>query len=114
MWFRVSARLGKKLVRGAWKSSRERAAMASCSRRFASRLACAPMRRCCGRSISKSPLRKPALDLRLAVVAPERLAVHHDVGRAEHAGVDRLLVHLPQLVLPGRIAPCALGRVGVE
>src|SRR6187397_3038544 len=129
MWFSVAARLGKKLVRGAWNSSRERVRIAWCRRWFASRLACAwvtrKSRSCIAAPVSsKIAVRgrleraalEPPLDLRPPVVAPERLAVDDEEGRAEHAVGDRVVADLAQLGLrlgrgPDRLG---LGRVEAE
>ena len=98
MWSSVASRLAKKPVRGTCRSAGASAASAACSRWLASRLACAWMRSLSpagqvgghrrqrrGSGGSERPRLQPALDLRTAVVAPERLAVDHEVRRAEDA-----------------------------
>src|SRR5437762_6676924 len=65
-------------------------------------------------SSSEWPLFKPALDLRAAVVAPERLLVDDEEGRAEHAGRDGRIVRRLQARLPLRIGPHRFGLVRVD
>jgi hypothetical protein len=59
-------------------------------------------------------LRQPALELRLAVVAPEGLAVDLEEGRAEDARGDGRVAGRLQARLPDGVAPRRLGRVGVD
>src|SRR4051794_31428990 len=115
MWFAVAARLGKKLVRGAWNSAADRPAIAPCRRWLASRLARAVVRRCpisvmisppastAATLDSERPLLEPALDLGAPVVAPERLAVDDEERRAEDAERDRGIVGGLKPGLPGRV-----------
>src|SRR5664279_1660468 len=114
----VAARLAKKLVRGARYSSSDSASIASCRRRLASRLARAWVRRKGSRSIaarpSERPAREPALDLRAPVVAPERLAVDDEEGRAEDAVRDSVVADRLERRLPRRVAPDARCSLRVE
>ena len=62
----------------------------------------------------KPPADQYPLDLCLAVVAPERLAIDHHERRAEHAGGDGLLVGALEPVLPDQVVPGRLRGIGIQ